>query len=329
MGGPFVFSGGFLGGISCVGLTEGAYESIGKSIVPGQVELLLLPLTQFNLTAPVHEMSMKAGDKLEMPIYGAVKPAGESLYFDNVNYTITMETDRGLSAETAVKEGRAKFEARSKSEFQKLTFEPIEAEVGRTLVFRFKLNAPGVGEVEELFFVSVTNKPASTLFVRQDPPVIFVRTSSGNLDPARLTIPPSGTEARVTGPNSSIIRLFWSPPPPQLQVNQPFDWTINVDNGTAPAEQRTSTTTPPLLRGQIGDLPPGTLLEPAAAGYELVFFSVGLRTYRLVQRSLTRSASITEGGLFVPINVKLSQDPSLLEGGEVTATITWFYKPAP
>ncbi|MBI4661362.1 MAG: carbohydrate-binding protein, partial [Verrucomicrobia bacterium] len=89
----------------------------------------------------------------------------------------------------------------------------------------------------EIGVVVTLKSTVSSRFVRQNPPVIFVRTSSGNLDPARLMISPAGTEARVAGPNTSTIRLFWSPPPPQLQVNQPFDWTINVDNGTAPAEQ--------------------------------------------------------------------------------------------
>ncbi len=62
------------GGFSCVGLIDAAYKSINKSPIKffDRAILAVTPQDMYKATAPVSNITVKAGDVLEIPVYGTV-----------------------------------------------------------------------------------------------------------------------------------------------------------------------------------------------------------------------------------------------------------------
>jgi hypothetical protein len=63
-----------LDGFSCVGLIDAAYKSINKSPIKwyDRSILAVTPQDMYKATVPVNSISLKAGDVLEIPVYGTV-----------------------------------------------------------------------------------------------------------------------------------------------------------------------------------------------------------------------------------------------------------------
>ncbi len=169
LGGPFVTDGGVFGGISCVGLTEAAYEETIGSLVPGVLEPVLWPIRQFVYTFPVNEIEAKAGEVTPVFVNGVVKPpkgfsvlnpfAGD--YFDNQEFTkVSMTTEPDTSAARVVDTGLAKFN----EGLRLFSFKPSEDDVGQTFVFDFAVDASpvGLGEVHKPLFVKVV--PGASIY---------------------------------------------------------------------------------------------------------------------------------------------------------------------
>jgi hypothetical protein len=62
------------GGFSCVGLVDAAYKSINKSPIKwfDRTVLAVTPQDMYKATVPVSEITVKAGDALEIPVYGVI-----------------------------------------------------------------------------------------------------------------------------------------------------------------------------------------------------------------------------------------------------------------
>ncbi|HVY72058.1 MAG TPA: right-handed parallel beta-helix repeat-containing protein, partial [Verrucomicrobiae bacterium] len=139
VGGTGFFTSRF--GLSCVGLTESAYESAGINIVPGLLEIPLTPLNQFARVEPVSEVEMEVGDSYVMSVYG-VRASGVGNYEMTAfpAYDITMTTAADSPAEKVVAAGRVKFFNGN------FTFRPVEDDADLSHVFRFHLKKQGAGE---------------------------------------------------------------------------------------------------------------------------------------------------------------------------------------
>jgi hypothetical protein len=67
--------------LSCTNLTEKAYKFAGIDIIPTLFKIpFTFPLTQFNLTKPVDEIEVNAGDLVSIPVYGVVWSDSENSY---------------------------------------------------------------------------------------------------------------------------------------------------------------------------------------------------------------------------------------------------------
>jgi len=67
--------------LSCVDLTENAYEFAGLNIVPNISEIPFnLPYTQYTLTMPVDEVDVKSGEKISIPVFGVVWDKQDNSY---------------------------------------------------------------------------------------------------------------------------------------------------------------------------------------------------------------------------------------------------------
>jgi len=82
--------------ISCVGLTEGAYENgIGKEITAELFQPILSPYRQFSYTKPVTSIELKEGELFELKIRGMMRVSGYyyNRPFVNHNVSISASTE--------------------------------------------------------------------------------------------------------------------------------------------------------------------------------------------------------------------------------------------
>jgi hypothetical protein len=76
--------------ISCVGLTESAYENAGKSILGGVDDWIPIPKVQFDQTEPVKEIVAMAGDEVSFRVYAVIWDESSDQYIkDATNITAT------------------------------------------------------------------------------------------------------------------------------------------------------------------------------------------------------------------------------------------------
>ena len=187
LGGPFLYTGAapqelflaHVAGLSCTGLSEGAYEAgTGRQIVSQESRLILWPLRQFIRTVPVREAEVEAGEAFSMFITGVIKLPRAGLggllsrvnlyssdYYDNAEFsTLSMFADSEPVKEV-VAAGRAKFIAAN----GQFLFKPRPEDVGRTYRFTFTVDAGkvGLGQVVETFQVKVKAK-ADELICREE-----------------------------------------------------------------------------------------------------------------------------------------------------------------
>ncbi len=222
VGGPFIATGAPWGGISCVGLTEGSYESIGKSIVPGISEAALWPLRQFVYTTPVEEVTVQVGDKFHMFVGGVVR-TGKFSYSDNGSlYRVTMTAEDGYAADKALKAGRAEFHPEALNRFQ---FAPTNDDSDLTLVYKFTVtpNDSSLSPVTRRFFIKV--RPLEEQLTRQDP--VF----SGDIGLFSATT----TGARIDD-DGAALRVNWPEPPTDLISTSSIPFQVSASIAGSPAD---------------------------------------------------------------------------------------------
>jgi hypothetical protein len=310
-------------GISCVSLTETAYESIGRNIVPDLVELL--PVRQFVATQPVDEITIKVGERFSMDVYGVVSRFGQGYgraSFSEYDMRVSAAPDSPAAA--VLSNGRAIFQSSNT-----LIFTPSAEDADLAFVFRFTLDGTKSGRDSRSrpFLIRVEGKPVTTL-VRQDPPSISIRTTSGNLNSTNLIM--TATQALAIGPDfAGQVRLFWEPPPMQVTAGSAFAMRITAEATGVPT-LKTTTSLPPLLQGQINDTVHLNRAENAVVGYELVGNCPPASScdYQLTKRNLDKQTTVSATGPVITIDAKILRS-SGLSSGEVTGTVTWTYKPVP
>lgn len=309
LGGTFLSSGDT--GLSCVGLTERAYESIGRNIVPGWMETPLMPARQFAYTDQVDEVTIEVGDRYVMDVYGVVAAtAGEFSKAPFRDFNLRLSVDAQSVAGKVTREGRAKLSA-DQQDFQVFTFTPVAEDADLAYAFRFTLEHRGTGNHLRTrpFLIYVRENPVVADLVREDPPVIQVRTVRGFASLTNFLV----GEREVILPIGSTnrVRLFWEPPPATIRAGVAFPMRIEADNGTSPFETRTSTTRSPYLLGQIEDFTSEIRDTDAFAGYRFSRRSGSDSIYQLLARPLEKT--------FAPF---VTEDPAT---GQRSASVTlWF-----
>lgn len=133
--------------ISCVGLTELAYEAAGVNLVPGWKELLLWPIRQFVFTKPVDEVTVKAGEDITIYLKGAVKVSSTYSSQDSL-YTFSATS----SPENIFTEGRG---ATLNTQYKFFTWTPKQSEIGKSFVVTFTMNAGQYGTVKQDLTINV------------------------------------------------------------------------------------------------------------------------------------------------------------------------------
>ena len=222
IGGPFLATGSPFGGLSCVGLTEGAYEAAGKSIVPGLFEAVLWPLRQFVYTKPVDEVSLVAGDKFNMFLDGVIR-SGLNYSADPSLSRIEVSADPDSPADQALKTGRAQLLTAGNNRFQ---FQPTADDAELTHVFKFTLTPedPAFKPTQRRFFVHV--RPLEQALVRQD--VQFV-PQSGLRDFLNFDGVQTATITTVVTTNRlATMTMSWQEPPATLASEAPFEFPVTV-----------------------------------------------------------------------------------------------------
>jgi parallel beta-helix repeat protein len=355
LGSPFITGGGAVG-YTCVGFTESAYESVGKSIVPGIQEFLLLPLRQFAYTRAVNEVNLKEGEILSMFVNGVVRPTRFGNYSGNSSYyDVSVAADDGSPAAAALLSGRAKFN----SSLNLFSFNPSKEDAELTHVFRFTLDAAkaGLGKVTERLFVKVTG---STVLVRQAPSVRadFEATSGGGLGsspPVKISYsansadyPATNVSTRKAGViQTDVMRITWTEPPAQVKLGDTINIVFTVESGNTPTADISRDYAGFL--GTLATLPPRLLADANAtvkafdySGPEVGFISKDCKSvdtgspgcsfcttlcYGFVKRSLTRTIKVDAN--FTGVSVEVGVGKSGSQGSAVAnaAHIFWEYKP--
>lgn len=132
--------------ISCVGLTELAYESAGVNLVAGWKELLLWPIRQFVFTKAVDDVTVKAGEDITIYLKGAIKV--DSTYSAKENlYTFSAAS----SPENIFTDGRATLN----STLNFFTWTPKQSDIGKSYVVTFTMNAGKYGTVKQDLTINV------------------------------------------------------------------------------------------------------------------------------------------------------------------------------
>jgi hypothetical protein len=91
-------------GFSCVGLIDAAYKSINKSPIKwyDRAIIAVTPQDMYKATVPVSNITVKAGDKLEIPVYGTViAPETKSLFGVTIQGHYTRERSRTVGKVTS------------------------------------------------------------------------------------------------------------------------------------------------------------------------------------------------------------------------------------
>lgn len=223
VGGPFVATGSPFGGLSCVGLTEGAYEAAGKSIVPALMEAVLWPLRQFAYTKPVDEVSLAAGDRFNMFLNGVIR-SGLNYSADFSLSRIEVSADPGSPADRALAAKRAQlFSAGNINRFQ---FQTTDDDAELTQVFKFMLTPTdsGLKPIQRRFFVHV--RPADQVLVRQDVLLVpqFPLRDPFNLDGVKTAT----TTTVVITNRQATLTMSWHEPPATLASDAPFEFPVTV-----------------------------------------------------------------------------------------------------
>ena len=322
IGTPYASLGTDSNGISCVGLTEGAYEAgTGKQVVPaGVARFLLSPLRQFLFTTPLNQVEIRPGETFEMLARPIAKVPGlPGDYYNSPDYCdLSVEPYNDAALEAM---GRVKFDRK----FGGFNLTSTEADSGKNLGFFFTFDARKVGlkSLKRAFFINV--QPAQQLFRRQDPPLIRRGFSSGNLNPTNLVISASGLEASTEGKDEtkSRFKLSWDPPPATLAANATFSMDIRADAGTNNPAQTTFAFGGPYIAGEINGSANST--TSAFAGYERIQGT----DYKLVVRSLQQQVTLEGTVPVVEVDLVVFRTAGAFTSGEVGATVTWAYTPVP
>jgi hypothetical protein len=309
-------------GLSCVGLTEGAYEAAGRNIVPGYLEFPLTPLNQFAYTEPVTEIEMKAGERYIMSVYAVLAGTGGSYNTpSNLEYEIVMTSAAESPAERVTREERARFVGGNL-----FSFNPNDDDADLAYVFRFNLKDKSNGEIvrSTAFLIRVKERDLSKVFVRQDPPVIRVESPSFSGD---LVV--TNDSAYVS--SNAKLYLRWAEPPAQLTTGQRFDMTITPDPTTATVVSGQSSTSPAAQRRLYGDVNiiPQLFAEPfALIGYlENDNKKCGFdRCFDLTQIPITRTLTAGAEEFTVKVNVAAYGGLTFGGNGERRGSVTWTYK---
>jgi hypothetical protein len=93
-----------LGGFSCVGLIDAAYKSINKSPIKwyDRAIIAVTPQDMYKATVPVNSINVKAGDVLEIPVYGTViAPETKSAFGITIQGHYTRERSRTVGQVTS------------------------------------------------------------------------------------------------------------------------------------------------------------------------------------------------------------------------------------
>lgn len=334
LGGTFLFSGE--SGLSCVGLTERAYESIGRNIVPGWMETPLMPARQFSFTDQVTEVTIQVGDTYVMDSYGVIaQTAGEYTKAHSRDFDLRMSVDASSPAGKVAREGRARFTS-DQGDFQTFTFKPAAEDADLAYLFRFTLEARSSGNHLRTrpFLIYVREKPPTT-FVRVDPPIMNVQITRGSASLTNFIL--SAKEAILPVGSTNAVRLFWEPPPASIPEKGMFTMRIESDNGTAPNQTRTSTTRSPYLLGQIEDFTNELQDTDAFAGYRFLMRSGSDNIYQLLARPLEKSFTpVTfldpesgRRGASVRLFFTAFRYIGAFNPVEFQATVTWRYREAP
>ena len=224
IGGPFIATGSPFGGLSCVGLTEGAYEAAGKRIVPGLIDFLLWPVRQFDYTAPVDEVTLSVGDKFNMYVDGVIR-SGLNYNTDSGLYQISVTADDGSPADTALKAGRAQLITGGFTRFQ---FNPTNDDSELTPVFKFTLSPTdhAYNPITRRFFVHVRSLELTVL---RQAPRLFTDFIQGVYNPGNiLGIQTAATGSVVVTNLQAIMTLNWPAPPPSLTASGTFDFPMTA-----------------------------------------------------------------------------------------------------
>ncbi len=178
--------------VSCIGLTELAYESAGVNLVAGWKELLLWTIRQFVFTKAVDDVTVKAGENITIFLKGAIKV--DSTYSTKENlYTFSATS----SPENIFTTGRATIN----SALNFFTWTPKQSDIGKSFVVTFTMNAGKYGTVKQDLTINVTgdyfpevDKASYTYAVAQTSsanpnlsPYTAVDTFSTSTSPAKIT----------------------------------------------------------------------------------------------------------------------------------------------
>jgi len=326
-GGPFLANDTPLWeGLTCVGLTELAYEfGAGKKIVPYQAwRLLLSPLRQFKFTRPVNSAEISVGETITVKVVGVVNTGtfGSDYYTDDTRYTRALDLSASSAeARSAWNESRANFEP----VFGQLTFTPNFNDGGKDFRFAVTVDATKSNAGKETAFMTFSVRKPGTHFVRKDPPVVEIFSVSGNLNQTNIVV--DGNEVSMVGNSSATrLRMTWDPPPQNLDSGATFPMELRADTGENP-EQIRSAFGAPYLAGQIND---SVILNenPAFSGYEFIRQDFSSGIYGLVERNLNKNVTVGDRP-FVVLEFRAYRTFGAFTSGQVGARVTWDYAPAP